>query len=206
MNTIIGILFMFVGLSNTFKLPLDLKAINNHRFIKLFSSIPKDDYNDKPFSNKWTLAFTNAKQFRIMNKNELLNKNSQIIETISTKEDYEALVTNERQNIIVLFFFAVWCKSCKHSKPELYKLAKELSGQHSVKFAEISMTKETDSLYRSLNVPSIPYCQMYHPNFGLVEELSVSKKNLKTFKAKLNSYLVCGLDDIDSLDDAEKSS
>jgi len=124
----------------------------------------------------------------------------EIVQTVSTLEEYKEAVADETEKIVVVRFYASWCKACHAIKPEYYRLAKQLKEQGTnIKFVEVPLTQDNAFLHQGLGVPSIPYGHIYHPNAGLVEEQSVSKKNFRTFKTKLNSYVIgsCEVDDVD---------
>ena len=197
-----AVLFALASVAHSFAPRVCKRVIDfMHYSTILSSSAPrKDQIND--FS-VWKLPFSNIKVFSSRNK----NINEKKIEKISTQNDYMRLVANERESVVVVYFSAFWCKACKHTKPELYRLARQLSLKYKVKFVEVSMTKESAILYRALNVPTVPFGHIYHPDIGLVEELSVSKKNFRAFEAVLNSYLIgaCGLDDAGIFDEPKSS-
>jgi len=123
-----------------------------------------------------------------------------VVQTVSTLEEYKKVVADETEQIVVVRFYASWCKACQAIKSEYYRLAKQLDEQGSnIKFVEVPLTQNNAFLHQGLGVPTIPYGHIYHPTEGLVEEQSVSKKNFKAFKTKLNSYIIgsCDLDDVE---------
>lgn len=117
------------------------------------------------------------------------------VQLVTSIEEYKEVVADETERIVVVRFFAEWCKACKAVKPEYYRLAKKLAPD--VVFVEVPLTKDNAYLHQGLGVPTVPYGHIYHPEAGLVEEQSISKKNFRRFKKKLNSYIdrECDLDD-----------
>jgi len=115
------------------------------------------------------------------------------VQLVDNIHDYKDVVVDEKEQIVVVRFFASWCRSCKASKPMFNKLVRTFSDS-SVKFVEVPLTKETAYLQEGLGVPSVPYAHVYHPDAGLVEEMKVSKPHFREFGQKLNSYVVGSCD------------
>lgn len=125
------------------------------------------------------------------------------VEMVDTIEDYKRVVVDEQNQIVVVRFFAPWCKSCKAAQP----LFKKMVSHHSpsVKFVEVPLTKETAYIHEGLGVPSVPFGHIYHPEVGLVEEKKINKKVFKEFREALDSY-VRGSCDIPMEEDQEDES
>lgn len=149
-------------------------------------SIPADDKEKKKKGNN--SDWTETKGGFIPNL-PLRKKPAQeiLIQTVDNIHDYKTTVVDEKDKIVVVRFFANWCKSCKASEPYFKKLARKYHSE--VKFVQVPLTKETAYLQEGLGVPSVPYGHIYHPTAGLVEEVKVSKPHFKTFKESLESYV-----------------
>ena len=115
------------------------------------------------------------------------------IHLVDNIDDYKRLVADEQNQIVVVRFFAKWCRSCKVSKPQFNKLVHTFA-KSSVKFVEVPLSKDTAYLHEGLGVPSIPFAHIYHPQAGLVEEIKISKPHFSTFVDKLQSYVVGSCD------------
>jgi thiol-disulfide isomerase/thioredoxin len=63
------------------------------------------------------------------------------VEMVDTIQDYKRVVVDEKDRIVVVRFFAPWCKSCKAAHPHFKKLVSRHSPK--VKFVEVPLTKET---------------------------------------------------------------
>jgi len=157
------------------------------------SALPIEDRDSKVTGRKLGLDIENIPVLR--RKGRRVSDN--YVEHVSTLQDYKAIVTDERVKLVVVYFVASWCRSCKRMKPEFYKLARDLPEE--IKFVEVPFTAETAFLCEGLGVPTVPYGHIYHPYAGLVEEQSVSKKNFKKFKLKLKSYIEgsCDINDFE---------
>lgn len=109
------------------------------------------------------------------------------IETVDTLEGYKKIVVDEADKIVVVRFFAPWCKSCKASAPLFRRLVSQYSSE--VKFVESPLTKETAYIHEGLGVPSVPFAHIYHPDAGLVEEKKINKKVFTEFQTAFESYV-----------------
>lgn len=115
------------------------------------------------------------------------------IHMVDNIQDYKTIVADEKEQLVVVRFFAHWCQSCRATKPHFHKLVQSYS-EESVKFVQVPLTKETAYLQQGLDVPSVPFAHIYHPEAGLVEEMKVSKPHFSEFRKKLNSYVVGSCD------------
>ncbi|KAL7427926.1 hypothetical protein ACHAXM_002423 [Skeletonema potamos] len=109
------------------------------------------------------------------------------VQLIDTIQDYKKEVVDEEDRIVVVRFFAPWCKSCKASHPHFKKLVSRYSPH--VKFVEVPLTKETAYIHEGLGVPSVPFGHIYHPDAGLVEEKKINKRVFGEFSNALDSYV-----------------
>ena len=58
-----------------------------------------------------------------------------------------------------------------------------------VLFVDVPVTPENANLHQGLEVPSLPFAHIYHPDGGLVEEMKLSRKYFATFAKTLKSYV-----------------
>lgn len=106
---------------------------------------------------------------------------------VTTLQDYKREVVDVNDRLVVVRFYAPWCKACRAVQSPFYKLAKEYND--TVKFVEVPLTKSNGFLHDGLGVPSLPYAHIYHPQAGLVEERSINKKIFGEFKDVLKTYV-----------------
>jgi hypothetical protein len=78
-------------------------------------------------------------------------------------------------------------KACKAVAPYFYKMAHEKS-QHAI-FVDVPVTSKNSPLHQGLGIPSLPFAHIYHPDVGLVEELSFTRKHVADLDKKLDSYI-----------------
>lgn len=114
---------------------------------------------------------------------------------IESIEKYKEEVINSSEMTVVRFY-SRYCKSCQASEPLFYKLAADFD-QHGVKFVEVPLTPHTKVLHDALEVPSLPWTHIYHPDAGLVEERKVSRKFIDEVRTCLRCYVYgeCNLED-----------
>jgi thiol-disulfide isomerase/thioredoxin len=110
------------------------------------------------------------------------------VQNVDTLEDYKRIVVDEQDAIVVVRFFAPWCKSCKSAHPLFKKMVSEHASSP-VKFVEVPLTKDTAYIHEGLGVPSVPFGHIYHPEVGLVEEKKINKKVFKEFREALDCYV-----------------
>jgi len=120
-------------------------------------------------------------------KRDADTKNYPTVEMVDTIADYKRVVVDEEDQIVVVRFFAPWCKSCKAAHPHFKKMVSHHSP--SVKFVEVPLTKDTAYIHEGLGVPSVPFGHIYHPDVGLVEEKKINRKVFKEFRESLDSYV-----------------
>jgi thiol-disulfide isomerase/thioredoxin len=117
------------------------------------------------------------------------------VKLVTSIEDYKKVVGEEREKIVVARFYAPWCKACRAIQPMYYRLANKFTN---VIFVEVPVNEENAALHQGLQVPSLPYCHIYEPSTGLVEELKISRQHIADFANKLQSYVVgsCALENM----------
>lgn len=105
---------------------------------------------------------------------------------IKTLSDFKKVVGDEKERLVVVRWYAPWCKACKAIAPSFYRLAFQYPD---VIFVDVPVTPENANLHQGLAVPSLPYGHIYHPTGKLVEELKISKKHFSNFATVLKTYV-----------------
>jgi thiol-disulfide isomerase/thioredoxin len=106
--------------------------------------------------------------------------------TVESLEDYKHTVGEEDAKLVCVRFYAPWCKACKAVQPLFYHMANTFPN---VKFVDVPCTNKNSNLHQGLDVPSLPFGHIYHPDGGLVEELRMTRKCIPSFATKLQSYV-----------------
>mmetsp|Transcript_18444 Transcript_18444/g.25569 ORF Transcript_18444/g.25569 Transcript_18444/m.25569 type:complete len:264 (-) Transcript_18444:137-928(-) len=117
-------------------------------------------------------------------------------------QDYKDQVVDVQNQIVVVRFYAPWCRSCKAVEPLFKQMA--IQNSPNIKFVDCPVTKENAYLHEGLGIPSVPFGHIYHPDVGLVEERKLNKKDFKQFKKVFETYVAgeCQLPSSDDKDDA----
>eukprot|EP00536_Pseudo-nitzschia_multiseries_P009237 jgi/Psemu1/200223/e_gw1.253.29.1 len=120
------------------------------------------------------------------------------------------VVDDKDASLVVVRFYASWCKACKAIEGSFHRLPSEFPS--SVKFVEVPLTKENAYLHKGLGVSSLPFAHIYynadhpdnnnggqgkgqghlhHPVVGntLVDELKISRNKFSEFRRVLRSYV-----------------
>lgn len=149
------------------------------------SSIKKRSTSDS--SSTALFAISNPFKSRERGGKKSRSKSNHILH-VESIEEYKEKVVDEKEQITVVRFYSQYCSSCRSSQPMFYKLAADFQ-QHGVKFVEVPLTKDTKILHDALEVPSLPWTHIYHPDAGLVEERKVSRKFIDEVRKCLRCYV-----------------
>jgi len=130
------------------------------------------------------------------------------LKVIHTLEEYKDQLDESSGKIVVVRFFATWCKACKAIQPSFYRMA---ALYPHITFVEVPVTNQNANLHQGLEVPSLPYGHIYYPEAGLVEEMKISKKYFPGLVKKVRWYDsgLCGVDEFvpeDNDDASEEES
>ena len=116
---------------------------------------------------------------------------------LTTLQEFKQVVGDEKDKLVVVRWYAPWCKACKAIAPSFYRLASTFPN---VIFVDVPVTPDNANLHQGLGVPSLPYSHIYHPTGRLVEELKISRKHFPFFAKTLKTYVdrECNVDYDDS--------
>lgn len=120
-----------------------------------------------------------------------LPQNVQVIESLN---EYKKVVADEKQKMVIVRFYAPWCRACKAVAPAFYHMAK---GNPNAIFVDVPVTEENSNLHQGLGVDRLPFCHIYHPKAGLVEELRFTRQHFREVSKIFKSYLTRECSDIE---------
>ena len=124
------------------------------------------------------------------------------IERVNKPSQFQAQVLEEKDSLVVVRFYAEVCPSCKATRPLFTKWFRDLEKNDNqshisadvsmkgsqqdplpIKILEMPLNKATSAFIKDeLQIDQLPYCHLYHPKFGMVEEqLVLSKVDFREF-------------------------
>jgi thiol-disulfide isomerase/thioredoxin len=109
------------------------------------------------------------------------------IQKVLSIDEYKKVVVEEKNVMVVVRFYAPWCRACKAISNRFRQQLPAKFGT-SMKFVEVPLTKENAFLHEGLGVPSLPFAHVYHPDVGLVEERKINQKMFSEFVDVLQTY------------------
>jgi thiol:disulfide interchange protein len=111
---------------------------------------------------------------------------SSLIKEVRTLKEYKKVVVDEAEgSLVVVWFYATWCRACKGLAPGMFALAKH---HPEIKFVQVPALEDNTNLHQGLGVPSVPFVHLYHPDGALVEEQKLTRKILPGFHKMLQDY------------------
>lgn len=116
------------------------------------------------------------------------------VETINSSEEFDLLFTDEKEKLIVIKFYAEFCKTCQAIASSYNRMARKDEYGVGVRFVQIPLNKETRLIFKDLDVKTVPSGRIYCPHEGLVQEHSIgTRTNFNAFEKILRS---CVLKDV----------
>lgn len=110
---------------------------------------------------------------------------------VTLQEFADVIEEGRRKNkMVVVKFHASWCKKCLSLRPSFRKA---IVSNPDVIFVDVPVTETNANLHQGLNVPSIPYGHMYHPDRGLVEETKLSRESFSEFLGLIDTHSSCSV-------------
>lgn len=127
----------------------------------------------------------------------------QRVHEVLSIQDYKRVVVDEKKSIVVVRFYAAWCRACKAIS---FRFRHQLPAKFpDVKFVEVPLTKDNAFLHQGLGVPSLPYAHIYHPEAGLVEERKINQRVFSDFVEVLQTYRQGYCEIVENKDERQES-
>jgi thiol-disulfide isomerase/thioredoxin len=113
------------------------------------------------------------------------------LRTALTARDCDRLVPGGQRpmaldRVVVVRYYAPWCRACKKAEPLFYQLARDHPG---VDFVQVPIVSTNSQLVEQMGVAVIPWGQIYAPRVGLVGEAKINAKNFAEFRSAVAASL-----------------
>jgi len=110
------------------------------------------------------------------------------LKIVGSRAEFDAGVAHgtEEYNLVVVRFYATWCKSCKAMQPLFRRLMQE---HPNILFLEVPVSHARSFVTSELDVKTFPFGHVYGPGGGLVESRSIEKKNFSDFVSAIETRL-----------------
>jgi len=123
-------------------------------------------------------------------------KPQQNVVAIHHKQDYENIVLQQTDRIVVVRYHSSYCKACQQISVAYGRLAKQYSPK-GVKFVDIAMDAPSPEAKASSSPidfikdppPGVPFGRIYFQGSGLVEEIPIARRHFSKFKKVLGWYV-----------------
>ena len=148
-------------------------------FTHPFDLLHRNDYCD--WQRSVSFGEQNAEQFPEFGKDGLYH--------ITNAPQYRNFVEGNKKKLIVIKYFAPWCRSCKGLAPKFIKLARDPKYKElPILWAELNV-KDNKHLVKSLGVKRIPSIQFYALNGRIVDTFGVTPSMMPLLRSKLDSFI-----------------
>ncbi|KAL7514369.1 hypothetical protein ACHAXN_011550 [Cyclotella atomus] len=109
------------------------------------------------------------------------------MKTATSLQEYANVIEEGRRNkcLVVVNFHATWCKKCHSLRPAFKKMA--VTNPQTI-YLDVPVSESNLKLQKGLGIETVPYCHIYHPEQGLVEETKISRETLSDFVSMVNEY------------------
>ena len=97
----------------------------------------------------------------------------------------------QKSPLVVVKYFREDCPACSRLNPKFTKIAeKEFSN---VLFLKVNLSEFNEDFAEKMNVPSVPYVQVFNGSEGLVNEFAINlmPQNLNLFRSIVSAYANC---------------
>lgn len=125
-----------------------------------------------------------------------------MLQITNIQEYKDEVVDTTDSPLVVVRFYASWCKACKVIESSYHRLPQEFPS--GVKFVEVPLTKENAYMHKGLGIPSLPFAHVYYnedyvdnkendetssSSCRLVDELKINKNQFSELKRVIRSYV-----------------
>jgi len=110
------------------------------------------------------------------------------LKIIGSRAEFDAAIVRGtvEYKLVVVRFYATWCKSCRAMQPLFRRLMQE---HPNILFLEVPVSHARSFVTSELDVKTFPFGHVYGPGGGLVESRSIEKKNFSDFVSAIETRL-----------------
>lgn len=114
---------------------------------------------------------------------------------INSEEEYRNLLKTHPDKLIVLKFFASFCRSCKALEPKMLAIMRDeqLEGLP-ILWAEFQVHRTTKDFFRTLGIITLPTIHFYDGSRGVVENFPCPPNKAPLLKKKLARFINARVD------------
>eukprot|EP00316_Scyphosphaera_apsteinii_P025131 CAMPEP_0119339946 /NCGR_PEP_ID=MMETSP1333-20130426/99371_1 /TAXON_ID=418940 /ORGANISM="Scyphosphaera apsteinii, Strain RCC1455" /LENGTH=148 /DNA_ID=CAMNT_0007351583 /DNA_START=158 /DNA_END=604 /DNA_ORIENTATION=- len=112
------------------------------------------------------------------------------VRLVEDEAEYDALVAAaiEEDRLVVIKFFASWCRACKAMAPKYKKVAQVRSKNSTAEFYEI-MFDNNKALCKKLRIKVLPYIQIVAGGEGIVDSFTCGPSKIALLSERLEKYI-----------------
>jgi len=126
-----------------------------------------------------------------------------ILQITDIQQYKDEVVDATDSSLVVVRFYAPWCKACKAIESSYNRLPQEFPSD--VKFVEVPLTKDNAYIHKGLGITSLPFAHVYYneehvnnqnihssttsSSCQLVDELKINKSKFPDLKRIVRSYV-----------------
>jgi len=150
------------------------------------SSRKKVDVFGKTRSRNTSLKSSMAAEYsEIPTLNHCKKNRPSNVKMVHTLQGYDVILRNEREKVIVVNFFAAWCKKCQKIKPHFYRLAKKYP---QLCFVEVAVSEKNVDMQIGMSLKAVPYAHIYHQG-SLAEHFPIVRDQYNFFEQLMATYI-----------------
>mmetsp|Transcript_36321 Transcript_36321/g.47900 ORF Transcript_36321/g.47900 Transcript_36321/m.47900 type:complete len:213 (-) Transcript_36321:172-810(-) len=118
-----------------------------------------------------------------------------LVVKVTGQEEYLQILEDNRDRIVVIKFFAPWCRSCKALGLKFEKWAKGKYAGKPITFAEMDLfDRENKPVKQNLGISVIPMIHIHRGTAGKVEEFTCGPSKFQLFCDKLDAQIIIHAD------------
>ena len=122
------------------------------------------------------------------------------INRIADTEAYHSLISEatEQNRVIVIKFYASWCRACKAMAPKFVRVADDFP---QIEFYEI-LFDDNKKLCKELGIKILPFMEIVAGSKGKIDSFTCGPSKISLLIGKLEDTAAeyCGIDDIECTD------